>query len=309
MWFTTLLLSHALYADKFAYSPQRISSQGITSLKVSGVKGRLIIREKPVKFYRIQVKHSKDKRYEDWNLSADRVHDALVLEVFNVSAGKQWQKMVQQDHWPEFDIELEGPSVPAVVAWRDGLVEIKGWNKSLELSFLNGKVDVLRTKGPLKLETVDAQVKVRQHQGELDLRGQKGSVELDAINAKTKVVWLNGTLKSDGLQGSYNVDWNSGALNLLGVDAVLKGTSSSAEWNIRAKAPSDINVNTASGGVKIQWDKGGVGYFLSSATGKLKVKLPCKVQARNGGEVCEGQKPGKPRGEVFVQSKTGLISW
>lgn len=304
-----LLISTATHADKFAYPPQRISSQGITSLKISGVKGRLVIHEKPTKYYRIRVTHSKDKKYEDWNLSADRVHDALVLEVFNVAAGKQWQKMVKQDHWPEFDIELEGPGVPAVVAWREGNVDINGWSKSLELSFLNGKVDVARTKGPLKLETVDAQVKVRQHQGDLDLRGQNGSVELSNMNGKANVAWLDGNFKADGLRGSYNLDWNSGALSLRNVDATLRGTSGSAEWDLRAKAPSNINVNTVSGGVKMNWEKGGAAYFLSSSPGKLRAKMGCKVQARNGGEVCEGQKPGKPRGEVFVQSKTGLISW
>lgn len=304
-----LLISTATYADKFAYPPQRISSQGIYSIKISGVKGRLVIHEKPTKFYRIRVTHSKDKKYEDWNLSADRVHDALVLEVFNVAAGKQWQKMVKQDHWPEFDIELEGPGVPAVVAWREGAVDINGWSKSLELSFLNGKVDVARTKGPLKLETVDAHVKVRQHQGDLDLRGQNGSVELNSMNGKTRVAWLDGNFKGDGLKGTYNLDWTSGALALRNVDAVIKGTSGSADWDVRAKAPSDINVNTASGGVKMNWEKGGATYFLSTGKGKLKVKLPCKVQSPNAADVCEGQKPGKPRGEVFVQSKTGLISW
>jgi hypothetical protein len=309
MWIIALLFNCAVYAEKFAYPPQKISSKGITSIKISGVKGRLILKERATKFYRIKVTHSKDKKFEDWNLSADRVHDALVLEVFNVSAGKQWEKIVQQDRWPEFDIELEGPSVPALIGWREGKIEIIGWNKSVELSFLNGSVITDRTRGPLKLEAVDAQVKIKNHRGELELRGERGAVEIGRMNGQARIIWIDGTLKAESLQGEYDMDWQNGKVTIRNLNAKIKGKSTAADWNLKARSPSEVDIHTESGSAQLRWMAGGVHYFLSSAPGKVMAKSGCRVAARNGFDVCEGKHPGNPMGEVFVQSKSGTIRW
>jgi hypothetical protein len=309
MWIAALLFSCAVYAEKFAYPPQKISSKGLTSIKISGVKGRLILKERATKFYRIKVMHSKDKKFEDWNLSADRVHDALVLEVFNVSAGKQWQKIVKQERWPEFDIELEGPSVPALIAWREGKIEIAGWSRSVELSFLNGSVITDRTRGPLKLEAVDAQVKIKNHRGELDLRGERGAVEIGRMNGQARIVWIDGTFKADSLKGEYNLDWQNGQVTVRDLNAKIKGKSVAADWDLKARSPSEVDLHTESGGAQLRWLAGGVHYFLSSAPGKVMAKSGCPVKVQNGFDVCEGKRPGQPMGEVFVQSKSGIIRW
>lgn len=309
MWITALLFSCAVYAEKFAYPPQKISSKGISSLKISGVKGRLILKERATKFYRIKVTHSKGKAFEDWNLSADRLHDALVLEVFNVSAGKQWEKIVKQDRWPEFDIELEGPGVPALIAWREGKIEIEGWSKAVELSFLNGSVNTNRTRGPLKFEAVEAQVKIKNHQGELNLRGERGAVEIGRMNGKARIIWIDGTFKAESLKGEYDVEWPRGKIVVRDLNAKIKGKSTTAGWDLRARSPSEVDVRTVSGDVRLRWPAGGVHYFLSSAPGKLKAGSGCKANVEDGLEVCEGKHPGRPMGEVFAQSKSGVIQW
>ncbi len=304
------VFSFSAWADKFAYPPQKISAAGIHQIKISGVKGHLILREKATKFYRIRVMHSKAKQFEDWNLSMDRVHDALVLEVFNVAYGPQWRKLVRQELWPEFDIEIEGPSVPVLAGWREGRVDISGWRKAIELSFLKGRVSSEHTSGTLKLETVDANVAIKDHQGALDLRGEKGNVELQRVKGRAKIAWLDGDLKGENLKGEYNIEWQSGSAGLKEVNAKVKAKSSGADWKLSARAPSEVEISTDKGAVDIKWlGRGGVKLFLSSISGKIKAPKAYQVESRDGGAVVEASRVGKPKGEAFVRTRSGAISW
>lgn len=308
-WIALFLISFSASADKFAYPAQRITAKGITQIKISGVKGRLLLREKPTKFYRVRVIHSKSKKFDDWNLSVDRVHEALVLEVFNVAYGLQWQKLVREELWPEFDIELEGPSVAAVIAWREGDVQVIGWKKAIELSVLKGSVGSENTSGALKLETVDARVKIKNHSGGIDLRGEKGDVNLAGVDGSSRITWLNGDLKGENLRGDFKIDWQNGKVLLKNVSAKIKGKSEGASWDLSAKTPSEIEIASDSGKVLVKWLSGGVKFFLSSSHGDISVPRPYKVETRGGVKVVEGIKEASRKGEVFVRTQSGAISW
>lgn len=308
MWLL-LALTFTAFADKYAYPPQKLNAAGVTEIRVSGVKGRLVMKGRPGKFYRIKVTHSKGKKFEDWNLSVDRQGGALVLEVFNVAFGAQWRHQVREELWPEFDIEIEGPSQPAVVGWRDGGLQFDKWRSPIEAAFLNGTLQSSGGAGDLKIQAVDARVAITGHQGAIHLKGEKGRVELKQIKGSADVTWMEGVFRAANFSGELRLDLNAGHAKLDNVAAVLKGKGGSSEWEVSASAPGDLEVVTDSGPVRIKWLSGGAKLFLSSQQGSIRVPKPFQIESREGVKVVEGTKPAALKGSVFVRTQTGNISW
>ncbi len=302
------LVAEVAMADKFAYPPQKLNAAGIHAIKVSGVKGRLSIKGNGSKFFKIKVSHSKNKRFEDWSLSVERQGDALVLEVFNVALGAQWRSLVRAELWPEFDIEIEGPSVPAVVSWREGQLNFTNWKSDLEAAYLSGNFQASGMRGHLKLQAVDGRIRISDFQGTLNLKGEKGKVELSRIQGPVELSWLHGVLRGERLSGPLTLDLPSGNALLTQVSGKVKATGGSSEWDVAASAPSDIEVITDSGPVKIHWS-GGAKLFLTSASGAISVPKPYRVETRDGLRVVEAIKEKQPRGQVFVRTQSGKISW
>jgi hypothetical protein len=301
-------VSEAAKAHKFAYPPQKLSANGIQEIKVSGVKGRLTIRGNKSQFFKIKVSHSKNKRFEDWSLSVDRQGDALVLEVFNVALGPQWRNLVRAELWPEFDIEIEGPSVPALVSWREGQLNFVNWKSDLEAAYLKGNFKASGMRGRLKLQAVNGQIEISDLKGSLNLKGEQGKLELSKIQGPVKLSWLHGVLNGKILSGPLTLDIPSGHARLTQINGKVIAKGGSSEWDLAASAPSDIEVTTDSGPVKIRWS-GGAKLFLTSSTGAISVPKPFRVESRDGVKVVEGEKEMQPKGQVFVRTQSGKISW
>jgi|GEM_PF-6320074 len=303
-----LISAQLAHADKFAYPPQKVAAAGIQQIKISGVKGRLTMRGNNSKSFKIRISHSKNKRFEDWSLSVDRQGDALVLEVFNVAVGSQWRHTVRAELWPEFDIEIEGPSVATVISWREGVMQLTQWQNDVEATFLNGKFSARGMRGKLKVQAVDGQVDIADFAGSLDLKGEKGRVELTGIRGAVDLNWVHGVLRGERLSGPTTLEMPSGNARLKNLSGKLKVTGGNSEWDLSASAPSDLEVMTESGPVKIHWN-GGAKVFLTSSTGAINVPKPLQVEIREGLKVVEALDQKKPRGQVFVRTQSGNISW
>src|SRR5665213_3067525 len=130
-------------AEKESYHVQKNSIKSVTDIKIVGVKGHLKMRGIPhARSLSLFVQHSKGRKYDDWHLSVERRGNTIFLEVFNVAYGKQWKNQVREELWPEFDIEMNGASLPVVVGWREGNLEFSNWTASLEVSFLKGDAKI-----------------------------------------------------------------------------------------------------------------------------------------------------------------------
>lgn len=293
---------------KISYPPQTISAKGVERLKIVGVKGRLRLTSTNKKTYKIKVTHSKGKQSEDWSLSLDRQGPVLALEVFNVALGAQWRNLVREEAWPEFDLEIEGPSVPAVISWREGDLRLARWQSDIEAAFLKGQFRSDHMKGQLKLQAVEAQIQIRSFQGELSLKGENGRVELNDVNGTVDINWLRGNLSAHRIAGKIHLEWPSGSASLKQLNGTLKANGSSTNWQISALAPSELEVSSQSGTVDLKW-RGGAKVFLSTSGGTFKVAKGWTVENRDKGTVVETTIGNSPRGSIFVRTQEGNISW
>ncbi len=308
--FSIALLSSPLHAlDKTAYGPQKILSSGIRKLQISGVRGKLRVIGRKAKFYSVQVKHSKGKRSEDWNLVIDRDGDALVFEVFNVAYGAKWRTLVREEHWPEFDVEVSGPSQPAIISWREGDLEINGWEAPVEASFLRGHFKANNVTGALTLQAVDARVDIVGQKGALELKGEKGRIELSRVDAPVNINWLTGDLNAIACAGRWVVALDQGSARIELKAGTLKAHGRSTKWQFHLRSPADVELISDSGPAQVHWEGGGVQLFLSTRSGKMKLPKDFAAQMRDGIQVVEKEIAPKPKGQVFVRTQSGDISW
>lgn len=305
---STVLGASVTWADKFTYPPQKLSARGVTEVRVSGVRGKFVLKGNHSKSYKIRVSHSKNKRFDDWSLSVDRQGGALVLEVFNVALGGQWKHSVRAEFYPEFDIEIEGPAVPATIAWREGSLSVSDWSADMEAAYLTGSFDIRRFKGQLKLQAGEGNIRISQADGHIMLKGEKGRVELSHVRAAVDLNWLQGTLRGEDLSGRLVLDLANGNAQLHGISGKLKVSGENSEWTLQARAPADLEVVTEAGPVNLRW-LGGARAFLTSASGVIAVPKPFSVELRDGLKVAQFSKDKTPRGQVFVRTQSGAITW
>lgn len=310
------------------YPVQRISVTGIKDIQIVGVKGQVSLRGRKTRSLALKVKHSAAQKFEDWQLSVDRRDDTLYLEVINLVYGKAWRQQVKADLWPEFDIELEGPSLPTRVSWREGDLRFDQWNSSLDIGFLKGQVEVTGGQGSVTVEPLEANVKVSNRVGAVKVHGESGNLDFSNIRGALQVNWLKGKVAANRCTGSVQIESNEGSVHVRGGRGRLsvnlaegnadirefsgtilaKGEESS--WKLKARAPTDISVSSQSGGVDVDW-RGGARVFLTTTDGQLLKNPPLymREQEDDGHRALSGTKLGKARGEVFVRTRSGAIFW
>lgn len=325
------LFSLSLFAEKASYPTQKISAKGVKSIQIAGVNGSLKLVAKPIQQYRLSVKHTKGKKFEDWSLSVDRRQDVLHLEVFSVAFGAEWRKHVRQELWPEFDVILEGPEKPTVVSWRQGRVESSGWG-DLEVSLLKGELSLNGGNGPFKLQTVEVLLKAQKITGALVVQGERGTLALSDILGTGQVTWpegsiqiknFKGDLKMDAQRANLNVQKASGRWDVTlpeGKAAIqnfsghLKGQGQGTGWTVHGQAPVEIEITNGSGNVQISRSPiGPLKVFLTSASGKIDGPQWLKTSMRENVVVREGQQfgsadlAGTGRSDFFVRTQSGSI--
>lgn len=321
-----ILFATAAHGAKYSYPEQKILAKGIAKIEISGVKGAIHLTGRPGKVFRLKVKHSRGKKYEDWSLAVDRQGSKLVMEVSSALYGAQWRKHVRQDQWPEFDVELSGPSVPAMISWKEGPLHFSKWAADVESSHLSGDVEIGEGVGNYTLHMGTGNVRVHQLAGELRLKGESGNVKIEQVTGAVHVSWLAGNVDLKGTVGGGQLDLNESQLNVAScrgpwsiqlargqahIDQCvgkLTGVGQTAAWRLRASQDLETEIKSGEGPVALEWSpKVGARVFLTSNAGSIegpKVQSKLDSEGRKVAEFTVGKKPFTP---VFVQTESGAI--
>jgi hypothetical protein len=121
-----------------------------------------------------------------------------------------------------------------------------------------------------------------------------------------------GRLDVQGGRGDLRVALNQGRGEIRDFRGAVVASGDETAWKLRLAAPSDVNVISSSGDVAMDWS-GGAKIFLTTTSGDLlksSPEFPYLHALENGGHrALTGLKSGKMRGEVFVRTQSGAISW
>lgn len=307
---------------KAVYPVQKISPRGIERIQIVGVRGdvRLTGGRGP---YHLRVRHSS-RRTEDWNLLVERRGSTLVIEVGNVVLGREWRRLVKREQWPEFDIDLTGPSRPVTISWRDGGLAVNQWSSDLDASFLSGTVSICGGRGSYHVQTMRGGLTVSKFNGSLQVQGGYGPVSLSDVGGQLKINWMQGEfqarrvnakvnlesqdLKADmrDLAGTWSVHSVSGRVDIRQLAGQFRGSGEDTVWNIAGGRTSELEVVSAKGPVQVDW-QAPARVFLASRQGEIS--SPHRVEDRDGTRVSKGQKGVLSLGQVFVRTHSGDIAF
>lgn len=320
-----IFLSTSAFGAKYTYPEQKMGARGIEKIEISGVKGAVKLTGQSGKVYRLKVRHSRGKKYEDWSLAVDRQGSTLVLEVSSAAYGAQWRKHVRQDEWPEFDVELIGPPVPAVVSWKEGQLEYSKWSANLESSHLRGDVTVEQGVGRYELHTGSGDIRIKKLAGDLKIKGESGEVSVEEVTGVVELNWLTGDIRLKGVSGGGRIDVNESRFALGSCSgewflAVARGkaeisrctgnltaSGQSTAWKLSALDGLEAEIKSGDGPVTVEWKKAGAKVFLTSNSGSIsgpRVQSKLDSEGRRVAEFTVGQKPFSA---VFVKTESGPI--
>ncbi len=91
---------------------------------------------------------------------------------------------MREEDYPEFDVEIEGPSLATTISWREGKLFLQNWRADIEASFLSGNFEARGTKGRLKVQAVDANLKISDLVGLSMLKVKKVASNLKTCKAQ-----------------------------------------------------------------------------------------------------------------------------
>jgi DUF4097 and DUF4098 domain-containing protein YvlB len=313
------------FGAKHTYPEQKFSSNGVQKIEISGVKGEVKVSGRAGKAYRLKVKHSRGKKYEDWSLAVDRRGEVLVLEVSSAVYGAQWRKHVRQDQWPEFDVELSGPPVPLIVSWKQGQLHYSKWSADIESSHLKGDLTIEEGVGNYDLHTGMGDVQVAKLAGELKVQGESGNVTIDQVTGAVTLNWLSGNVKLktvmgggkldlneskltvDACRGEWSIQLARGQAEIEGCSGKLMAEGQSTAWRLRKNQDLETEIKSGEGPVAVEWNSGGAKVFLTSNQGVIEgPKVQSKLDSE-GRKVAEFTVGKKPFSAVFVRTESGPI--
>lgn len=328
MWIliAALLGMQAMAQNRF--QPIQIAAKKGDTIRISGVMGNLqLIHEPRRKNLSIQVDQRNTRTQGDWNLSMERMGQEIQIEVFSVGNMNQWKKDLDKEQWPRYDIVIRGPSLPVLASWRQGFVQVVGWQDKIDLSLLNGKLSVKETSAELIIQGARLDFDLTKHQGKVRFVADKGEIKLESCQGEMDLQLMEGRARLIDFQGQLS--WNSerakfsslrgggdwqlisqkGPVEISQFKGELKGQGEKALWKVQAAETSEVDIRSASGPVKVHWKKGAAKAFLSSQSGYISAPRSTKVRKDlNGVSSWLSQWGEGQLGQIFVKTQTGSIS-
>ena len=328
MWilFAALLSISVNAQDRF--QPIQIAAKHGDTIRISGVLGNLqLIHEPQRKNLSIQVDQRSSRTQGDWNLSMERMGSEIQIEVFSVGNMHQWKSDLNREQWPRYDIVIRGPSLPVLASWRQGFVQVVGWQDKIDLSLLNGKLSVRDSKAELSIQGAQLDFDLSQHQGKVrfvadkgDLRvaSSQGDLDLQLMDGQVRIFDFLGQLKWNSERalfvsqrggGAWQLTSQKGPVEISQFKGQLKGQGEKALWKVQVAELSEVDIRSNSGPVKLQWRKGAAKAFLSSQSGSINAPRSTRVRREQNGVSSWLSQWGEGQlGQIFVKTQTGSIS-
>ncbi|MEQ1878650.1 MAG: hypothetical protein ABL958_18550, partial [Bdellovibrionia bacterium] len=191
-------------ADRLVDQP----AKSIRGLRISGYKGSL-------KFIGLDADESvKGAKAAPTNLTVDAVLKTddqtwrpilenvdgwIQISIQGPQSKTDWRNI----QMPPVDIEVRGPSVPIVLAWKEGDLVIKNWKATANLTHHEGKVVSEGGTAALKLTSLE---------GEVTVNGHNGRFTLDNYNARVTLKKIEGGMVLENFSGNLVVDDSKGEI-------------------------------------------------------------------------------------------------
>jgi DUF4097 and DUF4098 domain-containing protein YvlB len=212
-----------------------------------------------------RIRVSGKKEIRTWNeADADRIASSVSVEVVKNGDGYEIRP-VGNDSRVSVDMEVSvPPKASLTIHGEKGDIQVSGMEKPVVINTTNGDIEVRETSGDVSAETRKGDIKVSDTKGDVKVTGRGGVVNVSgATGGLTIDGEFYGPIRADKIAKGVRFVSQRTDLTLNQLSGHMEAGPGSLEiadapGNLTLRTSDDVNIENASGKVKIDNRKGNV---------------------------------------------------
>ncbi|MEO0334785.1 MAG: hypothetical protein AAF202_00205 [Pseudomonadota bacterium] len=317
------------------YQPLSVPVEKGDRFVISGFRGSVkVIAAPESRQMTIQLKHvtpkglpeSLKEANDEWLFSLKRDGGKILAQVGSPQSKSVWtQFLAKPEYMPEFHLIVRGPSMPLVLSWQSGAVDLQGWKApvevtlldsvskfsgtegALELSQQKGKVTISNHKGPISLDTYEVSANLKSIEGDLNVQNFKGSTSVSGAEGKVAIQSYSGQFEVSKGKGQISFASERGKIAVSSYEGDLDSETDIGSVRAVLVGQSRVKIKTRQGNVSLRMPDSGANVNVGSETGYLNVPKHLRFTRLPNLRLMTGRLKGKNSGRVFVRTETGEI--
>lgn len=318
-----------------SYKPFRVPVDSGDQLVISGFRGSVRLIAVPgAKQMTVELKNVGPEALpaglaepaEEWLFSLKKEQGRILAQVGSPVSAEAWASYIAEPKFlPEFHVIVRGPSVPSVVSWKSGPVQIENWKSSLDLNLLDsslslrstqgvvqisqqaGEAQVLGHEGPISLDSYDVNARLQAVQGEVSIQNFRGSTEVVESVGRVEVSSYSGQVKVDKGKGQIRFESERGKILVQGYEGDLNSETDLGSIRAQLVGKSRVRIKTRQGNVSLRMPNSGANVNVGTEKGYLNVPNHLRYTRLPNLRLMTGRLKGKNSGRVFVRTESGEI--
>ncbi|MCM2281675.1 MAG: DUF4097 domain-containing protein [Bdellovibrionaceae bacterium] len=263
--------------------------------------------------------------FDQWTFTVRRDESVWRIEVKGPDAKSDWEAQLKAG-FPEFQFEIESPSVPVEVYFREGRFEAQNWKAPLVVQVNEGQARLAKNEGPLRIQLQRGEVRVDGHKGRIEIDGFnpkiqlsniEGDLNLDNFAGESALQTLKGSLQlrafsgqtvAGNIGGGCDFELGRGSLSLQGLEGGLRGQLDNGSVSAKLSGEPEVNIESQEGSVSLRLPAdSGAQVRLQTEEGSLQAPSQLGTSKTSTQKFVTGRLSGSGKGSIFVKTKTGNV--
>ena len=318
-----------------SYQPLAVPVESGDRLVISGYKGSVkLVADPQAKQMTVKLKHVTSKGLpadlketeDEWLFSLKRDEGKILAQVGSPVSKSVWAKFLAQPKFmPEFHLIVKGPSLPVVLSWQSGPIQIEGWQASMEMNLIDSKVSLSNSKGvmdlsqqtgalsvsshegPISVDTYDVAARFNGLKGDLIVKNFTGRTDVEKAEGKVEILSYSGQFEVNKGKGQINFESERGRIAVTGYEGDLNSETDIGSVRAVLVGKSRVKIKTRQGNVSLRMPNSGANVNVGTEKGYLNVPKHLRFTRLPNLRLMTGRLKGKNSGRVFVRTESGEI--
>jgi hypothetical protein len=324
--------SNRAIAKEIKFNDLIFEATDLQKIDIIGAKGTIKLvpakaanAQKLVIHARKIVDDKKSGSADSWNFSAKREEKTIKIEVRGPDSVTAIEEMKQPS--VEFYFEVEAPSSLAVeISLRTGLVSVLAWNAPLNMSVIDGMINVAQCTSSVRIQNQSGEIKISNQKGRLDIDSMKAKIFISDSEGSLRIknfagentiqnvsssIHVQSKLGSTHItksQGSIELENGKGSFNILDFNGSIHGQNEDGAITAKLLGDVDVAVDSLTGPMSFKLPEKSAAYAkLQSDEGLLAGLDGFKNAKLGNAKLLIGRFAGSEKGSIVLKSKSGNL--
>lgn len=323
----------AAYGKTLDFKPLSVEVKPEDRYLVRGFKGKISISAQKSDRLTVTLKQvqpsqiSSDMKevVDEWLFSVQKRENIIEVLVRSPHSKASWEKTLQNQVMPSFEMQISGPPKALDLALRDGTLKIDNWSAPLKIYAQKGSVTINGGEGELTLGIQEGQVNLNARKGSTSIdsyaakissRSGEGGLRVVNFSGNTNIEAHQGAVDLNGYQGEFDVskgrgrvdfDVDRSTVKINGRSGDIRGQSGQGALIATTSGQAEVRVTTKEGNVSLNMAGSGAQVNIGTEEGQIYAPNYLRLSRLPTMKLMQGRLRGKESGQVYVRSESGSI--